>query len=356
MIRIGFNFLIILILIFSYGIEQLDIFNTEVVPLEKFVDYYPSDESDEEGERLLLGNFYTITREYVTVTEESIEIEETVEEEVIEEDGKVEEIKSIEFTQYTIAKGDTIANIGRKYGVKEDVLRYNNPNIGKVIKIGDKIKIPSENVIEYKVARGDSIFRIAQKFSVKREVIREYNEIKNDTLKAGDLIYIKDPTIKVVVAKTITTVPVKKTADSKGMEIKGSTTTIVQTVSFKMPIKFSGISSPFGTRLHPVLKRYIKHEGVDMRAKYIDVNAAKEGVVKFAGYMSGYGRIVIITHEDGYETRYAHLNKHHVNQGDKVASGQLIAQSGNSGRSTGPHLHFEIRKNGKTLDPMKLLK
>lgn len=355
MIRIGFNFLIILILIFSYGIEQLDIFKSEVVPLEKFVDYYPSDESEEDGEKLLNSNFFTITREYVTETEETIEIEETVEES-LDKSEIVVEIKTIEYTEHVIAKGDTIANIARKYGVKEDVLRYNNPNIGKVIKIGDKLKIPSDNVIEYKVQRGDSIFRIAQRFNVKREVIREYNGIKDDTLKIGDRIYIKDPTIKVVVAKTTAVSSGAKSGAGKTTVSRGSSTTIVATMDFKMPIKFTGISSPYGTRLHPVLKRYIKHEGVDMRAKYIDVKAAKEGVVKFAGYMSGYGRIVIITHSDGYETRYAHLNKHHVNQGDKVSSGQLIAQSGNSGRSTGPHLHFEIRKNGKTLDPMKYLK
>ncbi|MGL4403876.1 MAG: peptidoglycan DD-metalloendopeptidase family protein [Fusobacteriaceae bacterium] len=346
--RIGFNFLIILILIFSYSIEQLDIFNKEIVPLEKFVDYYSLEDSEEDGERMLTGNFFTLIREYGVDSEE---LEEPLEEQDTEPKGQTG-VKTITFKEHRIQKGETISIIAKKYGIKEEVLRYNNKNIGKIIKIGDKISIPSENVIEYKVAKGDSVFRIAQKFNIKREIIREYNEVKENTLKVGQIIYIKDPTIKIVVAKPVipTKKPSQKTPTTKE-NIK-----IIKTLNFKMPIKYTGITSPYGTRLHPVLKRYIQHAGVDFRAKYIDVKASKEGRIKFSGYMSGYGRIIIISHDDGYETRYAHLNKINVKQGQSVASGQLIAQSGNSGRSTGPHLHFEIRRNGKTMDPMRYLK
>lgn len=339
--------MIILILIFSYSIEQLDIFNKEVVPLEKFVDYYPLEDSEEDGERMLMGNFFTITREYGA---ESEELEEPIEEaELIEEQSG---IKKVTFKEHVIQKGETVSIIAKKYGIKEEILRYNNKNIGRVIKIGDKINIPSENIIEYRVLKGDSVFRIAQKFSVKREILREYNEIKDNTLRVGQIIYIKDPTIKIVVAKPV--IPVKKTGEKKPTAQKNIK--IVKTLNFKMPVRYTGITSPYGTRLHPVLKRYIHHDGVDFKARYIDVKASKEGKVKFSGYMSGYGRIIIITHDDGYETRYAHLNKSYVKQGERVASGQLVAQSGNSGRSTGPHLHFEIRKNGRTMDPMRFLK
>lgn len=346
--RIGFNFLIILILIFSYSIEQLDIFNKEIVPLEKFVDYYPLEDSEEDGERMLTGNFFTIAREYGVEPEEVEEPAEEEPEPEVEDTG----IKTVTFKEHRIQKGETVSIIAKKYGIKEDVLRYNNKNIGKIIKIGDIVNVPSENVIEYKVAKGDSVFRIAQKFNVKREVLREYNEIKDNTLKVGQIIYIKDPTIKIVVAKPIP--PRPKPSEKKPTEKENIK--IVKTLNFKMPIRYSGITSPYGTRLHPVLKRYIQHAGVDFRARYIDVKASKEGKVKFSGYMSGYGRIVIITHDGGYETRYAHLNKAYVKQGERVASGQLIAQSGNSGRSTGPHLHFEIRRNGRTMDPMRYLK
>lgn len=347
--RIGFNLLIILILLFSYSIEQLEVFNKEVVPLEKFVDYYPFEDSEEDGERALMGNFFTIIREYVVTPEEG---EESPEEPEVPQE-KVP-IKTVTFKEHTIKKGETIAVIAKKYEIKEDVLRYNNKNIGRVIKIGDKLKIPSENIIEYSVVRGDSVFRIAQRFNVKREVIRAYNDIQENTLKIGQIIYIKDPTIKVVVAKPpAQPAPPRQPATPRPTAQQNQAA--ARTQGFRMPVRFTGISSPFGTRLHPVLKRYISHEGVDMKARYIDVRASKEGRVKFAGYMGGYGKIIIITHEDGYETRYAHLNNFSVKQGDRVASGQLIAQSGNTGRSTGPHLHFEIRRNGRALDPMRFL-
>ncbi|MGL6098119.1 MAG: peptidoglycan DD-metalloendopeptidase family protein, partial [Fusobacteriaceae bacterium] len=340
----------ILILIFSYSVEQLEIFNKEIVSLDKFVDYYPVDDSEEDGEQILSGNFFTLTREYGVDSEEGEEPKEVVVEEPnLEAETK---LKPVTFKEHRIQKGETISIIAKKYGIKEEVLRYNNKNIGKIIQIGEKIKIPSENVIEYKVKSGDSVFRIAQRFNVKREVLREYNDVKDSTLKVDQTLYIKDPTIKIVVAKPV--LPRPKTNEKKSTVREN--VKVVKTLNFKMPIKYSGITSAYGTRFHPVLKRYIHHAGIDMRARYIDVKAPKEGKVKFSGYMNGYGRIIIITHDGGYETRYAHLNKAYVKKGDIVSSGEKIAQSGNSGRSTGPHLHFEIRKNGQTVDPMRYLK
>ncbi|MGL4787930.1 MAG: M23 family metallopeptidase, partial [Cetobacterium sp.] len=125
--------------------------------------------------------------------------------------------------------------------------------------------------------------------------------------------------------------------------------------NFTMPVKWAGVTSPFGKRFHPVLKRYIQHAGVDMRARYVPLMASKDGTVVFAGYMTGYGKIIKINHGNGFETRSAHLDKMYVKTGDRVKAGQVIGKTGMSGRVTGPHLHFEIRKNGKANNPMNYL-
>ena len=150
----------------------------------------------------------------------------------------------------------------------------------------------------------------------------------------------------------------KKTSTSPQ---KGSTSVSSEVPSgegssgFAYPVKFSGVASPFGNRFHPVLKKYILHTGVDFVAKYIPLRAAKDGVVSFAGNMSGYGKIIIIKHSNGYETRYAHLSVISTKVGEHVNKGDLIGKTGASGRVTGPHLHFEIRKDGVPKNPMKYL-
>jgi murein DD-endopeptidase MepM/ murein hydrolase activator NlpD len=94
------------------------------------------------------------------------------------------------------------------------------------------------------------------------------------------------------------------------------------------------------------------HAGLDLRAAYgQDVRAATEGVVTFAGEQAGYGLVVVVSHGSGLETRYAHLSSAEVAQGERVRAGDVIARSGNSGRTTGPHLHFEVRHHGQPVDP-----
>lgn len=344
MIKLRFNFLIILILIFSYSVERLDIFKNEVVNLENFTDYYRPDEIDE-GEQLLGSNFFTIKKEFTFEPEIEKISAGTV---------KIEK-KEIKVTEYTIVKGDTIAALAKRYNIKEDVLRYNNPKMGNMLKVGEKIKVPSENGIFYKVQKGDSLGRIASRFKMRIEGIRDYNTIVGNNIKVGQELFIKDPDIKIVVPKA-TTAPRTGNATTTA-RTTGTTAarTIARTAGFRMPVRFTGITSPYGNRFHPVLKRYIFHAGVDMKARYITLYASKEGTVKVAGTQSGYGKIIVITHADGYETRYAHLNSYSVKVGQRVASGEVIGQTGNTGRSTGPHLHFEIRRNGKTLDPMRIL-
>jgi len=119
------------------------------------------------------------------------------------------------------------------------------------------------------------------------------------------------------------------------------------------PVSKGYISSGFGRRIDPFTGRLAWHQGVDFATGKTgeEVFAVAAGVVKFAGERQGFGRMVQIDHGNGFETLYAHDQKLLVKAGDVVKKGQVIALSGSSGRSSGPHVHFEVHKNGRVVDP-----
>ncbi|MCK5857448.1 MAG: M23 family metallopeptidase [Bacteroidales bacterium] len=114
------------------------------------------------------------------------------------------------------------------------------------------------------------------------------------------------------------------------------------------------IASGYGYRIHPIYKTLRMHEGIDFSAPTgTPIYATGDGEVeRLKGKMSGYGKVLIIDHGFGYESLYAHMSKIFVKPGEKVKRGQIIGYVGNTGRSTGPHLHYEIRKNGKPVNPV----
>lgn len=116
------------------------------------------------------------------------------------------------------------------------------------------------------------------------------------------------------------------------------------------------ITSPFGIRKHPITKVIKEHTGVDIDAdKGNPVLAAASGKVSYSGYMNGYGYAIIIDHQNGFQTLYGHCSKLLVKKDEMVKKGQVISLVGSTGLSTGPHLHFEIRINEKSVDPMKYI-
>ena len=124
-----------------------------------------------------------------------------------------------------------------------------------------------------------------------------------------------------------------------------------------MPVSdYPYLSSSYGWRRNPVTGRYAMHEGLDFAApRGTAIKAASAGIVVAAGYQSGYGKTVEIDHGDGLLTRYAHASELLVKPGDVVERGQQIAKVGSTGRSTGSHLHFEVRVAGKAMDPRTFL-
>ncbi|WP_429815414.1 M23 family metallopeptidase [Ensifer sp. B1-9] len=130
----------------------------------------------------------------------------------------------------------------------------------------------------------------------------------------------------------------------------------VRALPFGNPSPASDITSDFGNRLDPFLGRLALHAGIDFRATVgTRIRSAAPGTVTNAGLTGGYGNMVEIDHGNGVSSRYAHLSTILVKVGDKVTEGEVIAKSGNTGRSTGPHLHYEIRLNGEAVDPMRFL-
>ncbi len=133
----------------------------------------------------------------------------------------------------------------------------------------------------------------------------------------------------------------------------------IKTISllpFGRPVK-GRVTSSYGKRRDPLNKKSAFHPGVDLRGKRgEEVKCTADGVVKKAFKNGGYGKFVMIDHGNGYTTSFAHMQKYLVRRGDRVKRGQVIGLVGNTGRSTGPHLHYEVALDGKTINPYNFMK
>jgi murein DD-endopeptidase MepM/ murein hydrolase activator NlpD len=135
----------------------------------------------------------------------------------------------------------------------------------------------------------------------------------------------------------------------------GGTAGVTTTGPLHLPVD-APMSSGFGMRVHPVTGAKRLHAGIDLAAPTgTPIGAAAAGTVTFAGARGGYGNLVIVDHGDGTETRYAHQHTISVRAGQTVAAGDLLGTVGSTGQSTGPHLHFEFRRDGEPVDPAPLL-
>ena len=377
--------LILAIVVFSFRFYMIS--SKEVVDTTQFTDYFQLDEADNGGLELTTSNFTTFEKEYNFVKEEKVEEDkkEGEKEKEKEKPAPPPPPKRAEQITYKVKKKDTIPAIAKRYGIKQDTILMNNKDaLNNKMKVGDTITFPSIDGLYYKLEKNDTLAKIAKKYGISVVDIVDYNNINPKKLKAGSTIFLKGVTLqkyKDVEGRLIAAQqakedkkknknkekekPEKPPKGTKGSpppppppedNDDGGRSAAYSGAGFAYPVRYAGVSSPFGNRYHPVLKRYILHTGVDLVAKYVPLRAAKAGVVTFAGNMSGYGKIIIIRHDNGYETRYAHLSVISTNVGEHVNQGDLIGKTGNSGRTTGAHLHFEIRQNGVPKNPMKYLR
>ena len=229
---------------------------------------------------------------------------------------------------YYIKRGDSIHSISRRFGIDEaTIIKLNEIAIPSKIVRGQKILIPNQNGIQEEVTRRNSLDKIAKKYDMDKEELLRINNFtcEND----ADKIFIP------------------------GMKYDGVSKQLLLGEYFTRPIRGGRFTSMFGYRVDPFTKKKSCHTGVDIAHKFgTKVYAAAPGKVIFAGTGNDYGNFIRIQHTSGYVSYYAHLSKINVKKGDWVSTGTFIGQVGSTGRSTCPHLHYEIRKDNVRINPM----
>ncbi len=208
----------------------------------------------------------------------------------------------------------------------------------------DDLKAEKEKEIQYLVEKEKKLQAQNLFYSMKiKGKVQDIEELSSKLDSIEEIIGLKTDDTK----DEITRATLAKITSAQKMYM-------LTTIPNGSPLQSTVTKSKFGYRIHPVTKKKKFHRGIDLRAKRkTPVYSTADGVVRFVQpYNKGdFGRVIIIAHNFGFETVYAHLNKTKVKIGDIIRRNQLIGYSGNSGRSTGPHLHYEIRYASKVLNP-----
>ncbi len=235
------------------------------------------------------------------------------------------------WSTYTVQTGDTLAGIAQRTGVPADYLIASNDVDPSRLRPGQQLLLPAGGVL-HTVKPGQSLADIAQSYGVAESAILLANGL-SEAPATGLRILVPSPPV----------IP-QATAVALG---KGT--------RFAWPAR-GVISSPYGPRVHPIYHVASFHSGIDIAIpEGTRVYAAAAGRVVTAGWEGGFGFLVVLDHGDGYSTYYGHLSQPLVVVGQFVEMGQTIALSGNTGLSTGPHLHFETRHDGVAVDPLLFL-
>ncbi|WP_191014401.1 peptidoglycan DD-metalloendopeptidase family protein [Treponema zioleckii] len=242
----------------------------------------------------------------------------------------------VTFKTYRVKDGETIGSIRRKFSLANDGTLINVNKIENVrnLMAGQKLKIPSQDGILHKVGNGENLTSIATKYNVPIEEILDVNDLETDILAPGKELFI----------------PGAMMDETEYRKSLGEL--------FACPLSGKWyLSSPFGKRINPITGvAGSNHNGIDMAISAgTKIKSTMSGDVAYVGYSNVYGNYVIINHLNGYQSLYAHMSKTLARQGQKVGQGTVIGLVGSTGMSTGPHLHFTIYKNGKAVDPQKIL-
>ncbi len=230
--------------------------------------------------------------------------------------------------EYVVKQGESVAKIAKRFGISmETICGSNNLNSFEFVSAGTKLRVPNKDGIIYRLNSGEPLARVARRYNASVDKLLAANNVRNpDFFGANQYVFIPD-------AKPLNLV-------------KG----------FIWPIRHAGITSGYGWRRHPIFGQVHFHSGIDVGCSYEWVKATLYGKVTYTGWLGGYGNAVIISHPGQWKSLYGHLSKICVRQGQYVKQGQAIAKSGNTGHSTGPHLHFELLKDGNPKNPYPLLK
>ena len=224
---------------------------------------------------------------------------------------------------HKVSSGETLWDIAHKHGLNIDsLIGANNISNMNSIKPGQEFKILPVKGIIYRVSPGESVGSIARKFELKPETIMKDNNIEDaSSLKIDQKLILRGAKPEFSYQDRL---------DQK----------------FMYPIN-TRITSYYGPRWGRI------HEGLDFAAPMgSPIRAVSSGRVVYSGWATGYGYVVIVEHQRGLRTLYAHNSKLLVSVGESVGKGEVISRSGNTGNSTGPHLHFEVQVNGRPENPL----
>lgn len=244
-----------------------------------------------------------------------------------------EQFARLEVTSYTVRSGDTISGIASRFGLKMDtVISFNRIEDVRRLRIGDRYQIPNRDGLLYTVKRGDTLSSIATQHGTTFNAIMDANDLVSRTIQDGQVLFV----------------PGARMNDTELRLILGEL--------FVWPTQ-GRYTSGFGMRPDPFTGVRRFHNGIDLANSVgTPIRAAAAGrVVHVETQVGNYGKFIIITHPGGFQTLYAHLDSFSVRNGQTVSRGQVIGSMGNTGRSTGPHLHFSVIRNGTFVNPLQFL-
>jgi len=251
---------------------------------------------------------------------------------------------------YTVQNGDTVSTIAKKFGISEDTIRWANNLTDDSINVGDDLQILPVTGISHKVESGDTIYTIAKTYGVDAQPIADFPG--ND--------FANPQTFSLVVGEEII-VPGGVKPEEKATPQYSAPTEGLQYYA-QIPEGSSPTAGGFVWPAHGTFNQGFSwyHPGIDIGMPIgTPLVAAQTGVVAATyptGYNTGYGTYIVIKGDNGFSTAYAHLSAIVVSPGQRVSAGStLIGYSGLTGRTTGPHLHFEIRAPGGNVNPMSYL-
>ena len=240
--------------------------------------------------------------------------------------------KAKEYKHYLVKKGDTLWKIARDHSLRIDTLMSKNRLAPfDILRIGQKLKISSSDGLYYRVKVGDTLSTISRRYNLHINEIKRHNDL-GEHLVARQELFLPN---------------VRYSETEKELLFGGF---------FVAPVQ-GFLTSSYGLRIHPITRKRSFHTGVDIGGNAgKKVKVSREGTVIYAGKNGNYGYYVKVKHQLGFETSYGHLHHIIVKVGQKVNRKEVIGTVGNTGSSTGPHLHFEIKQNGRFINPARFIK
>jgi murein DD-endopeptidase MepM/ murein hydrolase activator NlpD len=262
-----------------------------------------------------------------------------------EEISRKKQAKAVKITNYVVKDGDTLWSIANAFDLDiNSLFGCNKLSDSSVLKVGTTIRVPNQDGIMLVVKSGQTLDNLAKEYGIFAEAVLSANEMSpGDALIAGREIFLPGAKVSAFV-------------ESNGTKAAVARSRVSASQGFGWPV-VGKISSQFGWRKDPVRGGRDFHTGLDIRApRGRQIVASQGGKVVHSGWMGGYGKTIVISHPGGVTTLYAHCSSLLVKVGANVRRGQKIALVGSTGRSTGNHVHFEVRKNGTPMNPLKYIK